>query len=124
MNDARGRYGEQVTVRLLPWAGREDKPCYLVGDGSGRVSRLSDQIESIQLGMAGQLLDHAAALLAEHRTTSGELRYLARRLSESLLDVKRVAESRGARLGRSSPATSDHDPPAEHGAADGDGTTA
>ncbi|MFE2068323.1 hypothetical protein ACFXDH_39135 [Streptomyces sp. NPDC059467] len=27
-----------------------------------------------------------------------ELRYLARRLSESLRDVKRVAESRGARL--------------------------
>jgi hypothetical protein len=30
--------------------------------------------------------------------TSAEVHYLAQRLSESLRDVKRVAESRGARL--------------------------
>ncbi|MEU9285050.1 hypothetical protein AB0D57_10050 [Streptomyces sp. NPDC048275] len=69
-----------------------------MGDDGGRVSRLADRIESIQLGMAGGLLDHAADLLAEQRATGGELRYLASRLSESLRDVKRVAESRGARL--------------------------
>ncbi|GHI07561.1 hypothetical protein AQI88_24945 [Streptomyces cellostaticus] len=89
-----------MTERLLPWNGAEGKPCYLVGDGTGFVSRLADQIESVQLGMAGGLLDHAAELLAEQRLTREELRYLARRLSESLADVKRVAESRGARLGR------------------------
>ncbi len=48
--------------------------------------------------MAEGLLDHAAVLLTEHRLTGEELHHLARRLSESLRDVKRVAESRGARL--------------------------
>ncbi|EFL32269.1 conserved hypothetical protein [Streptomyces viridochromogenes DSM 40736] len=84
--------------RLLPWAGPEGKPCYLVGDGTGYVSRLADDIEDLQLGMAGDLLGHAAELLAERRVTSAELRYLALRLTESLRDVTRVAESRGARL--------------------------
>ncbi|MEV5954381.1 hypothetical protein AB0M11_11500 [Streptomyces sp. NPDC051987] len=54
--------------------------------------------KGLQLGMADGLLDHADALLTEHRLTGEELRYLARRLSESLRDVKRVADSRGARL--------------------------
>jgi hypothetical protein len=89
--------------RLLPWTGPEGKPCYLHGDGAGYVSRLADQIESVQLGMAAGLLDHADELLAEQRLTGEELRYLARRLSESLRDVKRVAESRGARLARRPP---------------------
>ncbi|MER5548118.1 hypothetical protein AB5L52_28305 [Streptomyces sp. CG4] len=89
-----------MSGRLLPWTGADGKPCYLMGDGTGYVSRLADQIESVQLGMAAGLLDHATELPAEQRLTGDELRYLARRLSESLTDVKRVAESRGARLGR------------------------
>lgn len=86
--------------RLLPWSGPEGKPCYVLGDGSGtgRVSRLADQIETVQLGMAGDLLGHATELLAERGTTSAELHFLASRLTEPLRDVKRVAESRGARL--------------------------
>ncbi|MER6715832.1 hypothetical protein ABZ322_11185 [Streptomyces sp. NPDC006129] len=92
--------------RLLPWASPEGRPCYLVGDGTGYVSRLADEIEDVQLGMAGELLGHACELLAERRVTSVELHYLARRLTESLRDVKRIAESRGGRLVRS-PA---HDP--------------
>ena len=101
---------EQSAGRLLPWAGQGGKPCYVVGDGAGYVSRLADGIESIQLGMADALLDHAAELLKEHSATAGELRYLANRLSESLTDVRRVAESRGARLVRTE-AASDSDPP-------------
>ncbi|MER6380923.1 hypothetical protein [Streptomyces sp. NPDC001250] len=89
-----------MSGRLLPWTGADGKPCYLMGDGTGYVSRLADQIESVQLGMAAGLLDHATELLAEQRLTGGELRFLAERLSESLTDVKRVAESRGARLGQ------------------------
>jgi hypothetical protein len=89
---------ERLAGRLLPWAGHEGDPCYVVGDGTGYVSRLADDIESIQLGMADDLLGHAAGLLAEQGATAGELRYLASRLTESLADVKRVAESRGARL--------------------------
>ncbi|MFI7503496.1 hypothetical protein ACIBVL_34500 [Streptomyces sp. NPDC049687] len=84
-------------ARLLPWPSPEGKPCYVIGDGTGRVSRLADEIESIQLGMADALLRHADVLLTEHSATAGELRYLARRLCESLRDIKRVAESRGGR---------------------------
>ncbi|MFI7013448.1 hypothetical protein [Streptomyces sp. NPDC050164] len=87
-----------MAERLLPWTTAEGRPCYLVGDGRGYVSRLADDIEAVQLDMADDLLGHAAALLAERRVTSAELHYLALRLSESLRDVKRVAESRGARL--------------------------
>ncbi|GGV63256.1 hypothetical protein [Streptomyces massasporeus] len=87
-----------VAGRLLPWTGADGKPCYLVGDGTGYVSRLADEIEDVRIDMADALLGHADELLAERRVTSGELHYLARRLSESLRDVKRVAESRGARL--------------------------
>ncbi|WP_225831991.1 hypothetical protein [Streptomyces sp. NK08204] len=86
--------------RLLPWAGTEGKPCFLVGDGTGYVSRVAERIESVQLGMADDLLQHAAELLTEHRLTGEELRCLVQRLTESLRDVKRVGESRGARLPR------------------------
>lgn len=91
--------GDEVAPpRLLPWTGEGGKPCFLAGDGTGYVSRLADDIECVQLGMAGHLLGHADDLLADSRAGSGELRYLAGRLTESLRDVKRVAESRGARL--------------------------
>ncbi|MEU8505937.1 hypothetical protein AB0C40_14710 [Streptomyces brevispora] len=86
-------------VRLLPWTGPEGKPCYVVGDGTGYVSRMADGIESVQLGMADDLLGHAADLLADRKVTGAQLHFLASRLTESLRDVKRVAESRGSRLG-------------------------
>ncbi|MFR9791097.1 hypothetical protein ACL07V_20970 [Streptomyces sp. MB22_4] len=89
-----------MNERLLPWTGSDEKPCYLVGDGTGYVSRVADQVESVQLGMAGSLLDHTAGLLSGEELTNEELRYLVRRLAESLTETKRVAESRGARLGQ------------------------
>ncbi|MGW0571596.1 hypothetical protein [Streptomyces tauricus] len=85
-------------MRLLPWAGEEGKPCYLVGDGTGRLSRTADRVESVQLGMAAEILTHAADLLADRRATADQLRYLAARLAEALTDVHRIAESRGARI--------------------------
>ncbi|MEV2212755.1 hypothetical protein AB0H86_15105 [Streptomyces sp. NPDC050997] len=93
-----GYEGATATARLLPWPGPEGKPCYVVGDGTGYVSRLADETERVQLGMAGDLLGHAAQLLAERGVSQGELHYLARCLADSLRDVSRVAESRGARL--------------------------
>ncbi|MFF5402237.1 hypothetical protein ACFY8K_10105 [Streptomyces misionensis] len=89
-----------MNERLLPWTGSEGKPCYLVGDGTGYVSRVADQVEQVQLGMAGGLLEHTAELLAEpgQKLTGEELHYLIRRLAESLEEIKRIAESRGARL--------------------------
>ncbi|MEU1211784.1 hypothetical protein ABZ424_04870 [Streptomyces sp. NPDC005790] len=85
-------------ARLLPWTTTGGKPCYLLGDGAGTVSRIADQVERAQLSMAGDLLGHAADLLADRRSTSVQVHYLACRLAESLGDVRRVAESRGRRL--------------------------
>ncbi|KOV59379.1 hypothetical protein ADK64_34615 [Streptomyces sp. MMG1121] len=83
---------------MLPWAGSEGKPCYLVTDGTGHLSKVADTVESVQLGMAADLLDHAAEMLADHRSTSAQLRFLLARMREALADVHRIAESRGARL--------------------------
>ncbi|MFE9178626.1 hypothetical protein ACFYN5_20560 [Streptomyces sp. NPDC007126] len=82
--------------RLLPWSGAEGKPCYLITDDDGPVSRLADTTESTQLGMGAELLAHARGLLP--RAPHGELRYLAERLTEALADALRVAESRGRRI--------------------------
>lgn len=86
--------------RLLPWAGTDGRSCYLVTDRSGasHLSRVADSVECVQLDMAGELLEHAADLLGDERTTAPQLRFLAGRLVESLGDVHRVALSRGARL--------------------------
>ncbi|WP_314412120.1 hypothetical protein [Streptomyces sp. DSM 40484] len=83
------------SVRLLPWAGEGGKPCYLVGDGTGALSRVADRVESVQLGMSVGLLDHAADLLSDERVTAEQLRFLAGRLTEALTDVHRIAVSRG-----------------------------
>ncbi|MFA3877635.1 hypothetical protein ABS735_28845 [Streptomyces sp. MMCC 100] len=85
-------------ARLLPWAGPEGKPCYLLTDGSGRLSRAADTVETVQLGMAGDLLDHAADMLEDRQVTSGQLRFLLACMRDALTDVCRIAESRGARL--------------------------
>lgn len=86
--------------RLLPWSNLDGNPCYLVTDdtGTGRLSRLADDVEAVQLGMADDLLGHAVDLLGEAKATAPQLRYLAARLAESLHDVHRIAHSRGARL--------------------------
>ncbi|MDQ0777093.1 hypothetical protein QF026_005559 [Streptomyces aurantiacus] len=90
--------GGWAQTRLLPWSGPEGKPCYLVGDGTGYVSRMADTTESVQLGMAGELLDHATDMLGDHEVTSVQLQFLVARMAEALRDVHRIAESRGARL--------------------------
>jgi hypothetical protein len=85
-------------ARLLPWAGENGKPCYLLTDGEGPLSRAADAVEAVQLSMAVGLLRHADALLSDERASSVQLRYLLARMCESLRDVHRVAESRGSRL--------------------------
>ncbi|MFD7231324.1 hypothetical protein [Streptomyces sp. NPDC059881] len=81
--------------RLLPWRGPEGKPCYVIGDGHGPVSRLADQIEAVQLGLAGQLLDQVQSPLDEPDVTPVELHTLVTHLSEALSDVLRIVKSRG-----------------------------
>ncbi|MFI9170806.1 hypothetical protein [Streptomyces lincolnensis] len=85
-------------TRLLPWATPDGKPCFLSGDGTGYLSRMADDVENVQLGMADELLAHATDMLAAPRATPDQLRFLLSRMTESLTDVKRIADSRGARL--------------------------
>ncbi|TQK44642.1 hypothetical protein FBY35_6158 [Streptomyces sp. SLBN-118] len=85
-------------VRLLPWTGPEGKPCYLSGDGVGFMSRLADNVEAAQLGLAGDLIEEAQQVLAERAWTPGELHLLAMQLTEALVNVHRIAQSQGARL--------------------------
>ncbi|MEV2217395.1 hypothetical protein AB0H86_39225 [Streptomyces sp. NPDC050997] len=86
--------------RLLPWSNLDGNPCNLITDdiGTSRLSRMADDVEAVQLDMAGDLLDHAADLLGDSKATAPQLRFLAARLTESLHDVHRVARSRGDRL--------------------------
>lgn len=87
-------------LRLLPWSGPEGKPCYLSTDASGGyLSRLADNTEAVQLGMAVELLEHAAVVLSDEDTEPNELRLLATDMGGTLRDVLRVAISRGRRLG-------------------------
>lgn len=74
------------------------KPAYLLADGTGYLTRVADNIESVQLGMASDLLDHAADMLADDKATPAQLRFLLARMRESLTDVHRVAKSRDTRL--------------------------
>ena len=90
--------GQAESMRLLPWSGQGGKPCYLIGDGTGYLSRVADDIECVQLGMSVRLLDHATDMLADDKVTSAQLRFLVARMTEALRDVHRIAESRGARL--------------------------
>ncbi|MEU3945680.1 hypothetical protein [Streptomyces sp. NPDC029526] len=84
-------------MRLLPWTGPEGRPCYLITDGTGPLSRRADVIEETRLAMAAELLGHAADLLEDRRATPEQLRFLLARMREALTDVCRVAESRGGR---------------------------
>jgi hypothetical protein len=85
-------------LRLLPWAGPEGKPCYLSSDGAGFMSRLADQTEAVQLGLAGELIEEAQQVLADRAWTPGELHLLTVQLTEALANAHRIAVSRGARL--------------------------
>lgn len=85
----------QDELRLLPWTGPEGKPCYLsTDDKDGFMSRLADNIESIQLGSAAELLDQVESL-TEEQATPEDLRLLAKEMAGALQDVLRIATSRG-----------------------------
>ncbi|MFD0074026.1 hypothetical protein ACFVIY_16490 [Streptomyces sp. NPDC127166] len=91
-------------LRLLPWSGPDGKPCFLsTDDTNGYVSRLADNTEAIQLGLAAELLKHASEDLSKGEADPEELRALATDLTAALRDTLRVAESRGHRLPLPSP---------------------
>ncbi|WP_030198719.1 hypothetical protein [Streptomyces sp. NRRL S-87] len=86
-------------LRLLPWSGPDDKPCYLSADNaSSRLSRLADAIESVELGVAAKLTEYASEVLADEEADLEELRLLATGLAHSLSKTLTVAHSRGHRL--------------------------
>ncbi len=89
----------QRGLRLLPWAGPDGKPCYLsTDDPEGYMSRLADHIESVQLGMARELLEEARQVPDGTPMNVHKLSLLAGQLAGALRDVIRVATSRGERL--------------------------
>ncbi|MER5358808.1 hypothetical protein [Streptomyces sp. NPDC002785] len=95
-------------MRLLPWSGPEGKPCFLsTDDNSGHLSRLADNTEAVQLGMAAELLKHVSEVLGDEEAEPEELWLLATDLTGALHEVLRVATSRGHRL--SLPDLSAHD---------------
>ncbi|RII19723.1 hypothetical protein DSC45_06905 [Streptomyces sp. YIM 130001] len=108
--------------RLLPWSTPEDKPCFLISDGAGYLSRFADDMEAVQLGMGGDLLGHAKDLLGQSEATAEELRFLTARLSEALADALRIARSRGARLAQ--PSGAEHASQAAYENAGGDSSGA
>lgn len=91
-------------LRLLPWSGPEDKPCYLsTDDPAGYMSRLADSIEAIQLGTASELLEEVAGALGNQDTSLDEMQCLVRELTGTLRDILRVATSRGRLQATSDP---------------------
>ncbi|NDK29407.1 hypothetical protein FSY75_34240 [Streptomyces sp. TR1341] len=83
-------------LRLLPWSGSDGKPCYLsTDDKAGFMSRLADNIEAVQLGMAAELLNHASETLGDEDSAPEDVRLLADKLTGSLREAPRVAISRG-----------------------------
>lgn len=83
-------------LRLLPWSGPENKPCYLsTDDPDGYMSRLADKIEAVQLGAAVELLEAASETLDDQDADLNDLRCLAYDLTGVLRDALRVAVSRG-----------------------------
>ncbi|WP_320776317.1 hypothetical protein [Streptomyces sp. CRN 30] len=87
-------------LRLLPWPGPEGKPAHLVTDGTATpLALLADDVEEQQIEAAAVVLGLARAMVEEAAgLTTGELRFVCRRLCESLTDVLNVAESRGRRV--------------------------
>ncbi|MEU8464737.1 hypothetical protein [Streptomyces sp. NPDC029003] len=96
-------------LRLLPWSGPDDKPCFLSTDTpAGYLSRLADHTEETQLSLGSELLTHARDLLADADADHEELHHLATALTAALRDALRVATSRGHRL----PPSAHEGPPA------------
>ncbi|MEU4918935.1 hypothetical protein AB0G29_06130 [Streptomyces parvus] len=94
-------------LRLLPWSGPGDKPCYLsTDDPDGYMSRLADDIESAQLETASALLEEASEALDNKDTSHDEMRCLIRELTGALRDIFRVATSRGRLRATSYPSES------------------
>jgi hypothetical protein len=86
-------------LRLLPWT-ENDKPAYLSTHNTETyLSRLADTVENQQTEAAAVILGLARPMVEDTTDlTTDELRWIARRLCESLTDALRVCESRAGRI--------------------------
>lgn len=86
-------------LRLLPWT-HDGKPAHLVTDGTATpLSLMADRMEEQQIQTAAVIRGLAQPMVEDTANlTADELRWIARRLIESLTDVLNIAESRGQRL--------------------------
>lgn len=89
-----------MSMRLLPWAGEGGKPSYLFtdGDAGSVLTRLADNLEAVQLGMASDLLEYVDEMLSDECLSQTELRGMVASLCQSVRDLVRIAQSRGERL--------------------------
>ncbi|MFI0940280.1 hypothetical protein [Streptomyces sp. NPDC021020] len=89
-----------MSMRLLPWSGEGGKPSYLITDGeAGSVlTRLADNLEEVQVGMASDLLEYVDDVLSEGFVSETELRGMIASLCQSVRDLVRIANCRGDRL--------------------------
>jgi hypothetical protein len=94
----------QNELRLLSWSGPDGKPCYLSTDDSGGyMSRLADNIEAVQLGMAADLVERVSAVLGDWEAGPEDLHRMLTELTGALRDMLRVTTSRGHLLAVSQP---------------------
>lgn len=90
-----------MTGRLLPWSDENGKPAYLRtgSEGAGSyLTRLADSLETVQLGMAEDLLGYVDKMTADSKPSEVELHSIVGALRLALRDALRVARSRGDRL--------------------------
>ncbi|MFB6956971.1 hypothetical protein ACFCYB_08000 [Streptomyces sp. NPDC056309] len=87
-------------ARLLPWIGPEGKPAVVLTDNTATpLALLADSIEDQQMETAAVILGLAKPMVEETASlTTIELRWVCRRLCESLTEVLNIAESRGERI--------------------------
>ncbi|TJZ45391.1 hypothetical protein FCH28_29115 [Streptomyces piniterrae] len=86
-------------VRLLPWEGEDGNPCFLsASELGGALSRIADEIEAHQLRDAADVINGAQAVLDDRKAGEHALRHALRAVLQCLDAVRRIADSRGARL--------------------------
>ncbi|WP_225075214.1 hypothetical protein [Streptomyces sp. CoT10] len=87
-------------ARLLPWSGPEGKPAVLLTDNTASpLALLADAMENQQIETAAVILGLAKPMIEDTASlTAIELRWVCRRLCESLTDVLNICESRGERI--------------------------
>ncbi|MFC0600316.1 hypothetical protein [Streptomyces palmae] len=107
--------------RLLPWPGPGGQPAYLLSDGGAdsHLWRLADKVEAVQLRTGDELVGYARAMVDDRKVGARELRFVVRRLTEALIDTRRIADSRAMRLAE----LDDADPSDRHSLRDSEHAT-